>query len=484
MKCYKCQLLVSVLALNTIVFGSNDQTFTDVELVGSSTATTTTVSTISSANATTLDTCTSFNERSNHSNNTCEAFIDEHSANHSSGSNYYKNMDPVTESPPLSIPFPRMPEHIRAILHEDWDVLDPRGEDMISSLSKIDAAVEFAHASTTFYEHLKGTFGILSAWKQPEVVKRTGLVHTAYSGDLFQFFLFDANKEDDRNQLRDIIGTEAEALTYLFGTVNRGGLCHFKDVVDRVRLHAHCPSDKQTVHHRSTVGKWDVDPVDAANILMVTIADYLDQMVDTNGWRDHHQMEDGGHQLYPGNGRPALGFYWFSSVCYAIKEHLEVIPPVFNYCQDVISFEDEEKARDAYWKVTIQEANLSQEEQIELLQYTISLNHFVAEPHVMLSQIYYRQGRYLESALEARFALEKFYVLAACWDKRRSFGHWVGFARILLLRSNRMMEKEECSFPCVDPDHPLYVNYNQLKLTNLRDVIREMKEREEEALQQ
>jgi len=100
------------------------------------------------------------------------------------------------------VPFPKMPEKIRAILHEDWNVLDPKGEEMISTLSKIDGAVEFAHASTTFYEHLKETFGILVAWDQPEEVRRTGLVHTAYSGDLFQFFLFDANKEEERAELK------------------------------------------------------------------------------------------------------------------------------------------------------------------------------------------------------------------------------------------------------------------------------------------
>lgn len=383
------------------------------------------------------------------------------------------------KSESITVPFPKMPEKIHAVLHEDWNVLDPQGVEMVSTMSKIDGAVEFAHASTTFYEHLKGTFGILAAWGQPEEVRRTGLVHTAYSGDLFQFYLFDANKEEERAELREIIGGKAEKLTYLFGTVNRGVLCHFKDVVNRVRSEAICPQGNQTVHHRTDAGSWDMEPVDAANILMVTIADYLDQMVDTNGWRDHHQIEDGGKQLYPGNGRPALGFYWFSNVCHAIKDHLEVVPTIFNNCEDVISYEDEEEARDLYWKVTIEEESLSESEQIEFLNKAVSLNHFVAEPHMMLSQIYYRQGKHFEAAVEARLALEKFYTMASNWDKRRSYGHWIGFGRVLLLRANRMLEKEEYSFPCVDRNNPLYVNYNNLKLTSLREVVKEMKEREE-----
>jgi len=378
-----------------------------------------------------------------------------------------------------TVPFPKMPEKIRAILHEDWNILDPKGEEMISKLSTIDGAVEFAHARTTFYEHLKGTFGILAAWDQPEEVRRTGLVHTAYSGDLFQFFLFDANKEEERAELRDIIGEKGEVLTYLFGTVNRGGLCHFKDVVNHVRSDVSCPTGNQTVHHRTDVGTWDMELVDAANILLVTIADYLDQMVDTNGWRDHHQIEDGGKKLYPGNGRPALGFYWFSAVCNGIKDHLAVVPTIFNNCKDVLSIDDERGARDAYWKITIEEEELSEEEQIEILKQVVILNRYIAEPHMMLSQIYYRQGKYVEAAIEARLALEKFYTLASNWDKRRSFSHWVGFGRVLLLRANRMMEKEGCSFPCVDPSNPLYVNYNDLNLTSLRKVVEEMNEREE-----
>ena len=385
------------------------------------------------------------------------------------------------DSEPLikSVAFPKMPPKIRAILHQDWNVLDPQGEEMVKTMSNHEGAVEFAHARSTFYNHLKGTFSILAAWDQPEALTRTGLVHTAYSGDLFQFFLFDANKDEERAELRGILGEEAEALTYLFGTINRGVLCHFKNVVNRLRPDALCTGENMTVHHRTVKGELEVTPQDAASILMVTIADYLDQMVDTNGWRDHHQMEDGGSQLYPGDGRPALGFYWFSSVCFGIKDYLEVVPSIFNYCQDVLSVEDEEKARDAYWKVATQEKFLTEEQQIGLLNDTVSLNSFVGEPHMMLAQIYFRQGKYYEAALEAHQALEKFYTLASCWDKRRSFEYWVGQGRVILLRANRKLEEEECSFPCVDPHNPLYVNYNDLKLTSLRETVKEMRAREE-----
>ncbi|GFH55380.1 hypothetical protein CTEN210_11856 [Chaetoceros tenuissimus] len=380
-----------------------------------------------------------------------------------------------------SIPFPVMPQKIKAMLLDNHNLLDPQGEEMLSKLQQMEATAAFAHARSTFFEHLKGTFQILSAWNQPTNIKRAGMIHTGYSGDLFQFFLFDSNKEQDRESLRSLIGKEAEELVYYFGTIHRGDLCQFSQAVGRQVAFPKCDVENITVAHRG-LNEVEVSPQLAAQILMVTIADYLDQMVDTNGWRDHHQHEEGGNKLYPGNGRPALGFYWFSSVCKAIKPFLEVVPSVFDSCETVITVENEEIARDAYWKVTMDEADLEIDTQIELLQQTVELNPFVGEPHLLLSQIHYRQGQYYDAAIQAQAALKKFYTLASCWDKRRSFAHWVGYARIMLLRSNRKMEGLDSSWPVVDPEDEKYVNYNDLKLTNLHHFVQEMKEREVEGV--
>lgn len=138
-------------------------------------------------------------------------------------------------------------------------------------------------------------------------------------------------------------------------------------------------------------GYQECESVDAANSLVVTIADYLDEMVEMNGWRDHYQIKEGASNLYPGSGRPAVGFYWFSAVCYAIKDHLEVIPPIFNHCMEVLTAERETEARDAYWNVVMHETSLSIDEQIALLYTSMRQNPFISEPHVMLSQLFYRQ---------------------------------------------------------------------------------------------
>merc|ERR1712159_863801 len=83
-----------------------------------------------------------------------------------------------------------MPHGIRALLHENWSGLDEDGNAMVTILSGRQVFAFFSHARSTFKEHLLYTFGVLAAWGQPADVRRAGLFHTAYSGDLFQFYVY------------------------------------------------------------------------------------------------------------------------------------------------------------------------------------------------------------------------------------------------------------------------------------------------------
>uniref|UniRef100_A0A7S1FWQ6 DUF6817 domain-containing protein n=1 Tax=Corethron hystrix TaxID=216773 RepID=A0A7S1FWQ6_9STRA len=369
----------------------------------------------------------------------------------------------------LQVKIPSMPSKIEHLLHERWDELDFDGRTMLSRAAS-PAAYEFPHARDTFVSHLRGTFGILAAWDQPPAVKRTGLLHTAYSGDLFQFYLYDAASSSDRAKVASVIGSEAEALTWLFGTVNRDMLCNFRNSVTKAES-ASTIEGPAVITHRLN-GTITMSERDIANILMVTIADYLDQMVDTNGWKDHHQV-DVPDVLYPGDGKPAVALYWMSSVCRAIRDHLEVVPLVFRRCTEVLSHADETAARDRYWDVTLHEKKMTADRQIELLRESVSLNPHVGEPHLLLSQLYFRQGDYLAAATEARESLEKLYVLASAWDKRRSYGQWVGFARVMLLRANRRLLDMSHSLPVTGIE-----NAGGLPLVSLSSLFQTSKAKE------
>ena len=68
---------------------------------------------------------------------------------------------------------------------------------------------------------------------------RAGLWHTSYSGDLFQFTYWDANRTADRAELRSLVGTAAEELIFTFGTVHRATILGLGDVMNTSLLASH-----------------------------------------------------------------------------------------------------------------------------------------------------------------------------------------------------------------------------------------------------
>lgn len=174
--------------------------------------------------------------------------------------------------------------------------------------------------------------------------------------------------------------------------------------------------------------------------------------------------------MYPGDGRPAVAFYWLSSVCKAVRNHLEVVPDIFAKCTLTISYSDECEARDLYWKVTIEEKQRSTEEQMALLTKCIQLNQFIGEPHLLLAQLLFRIGNYAEACSHSVMALKKMYILATAWDKRRSYENWIGFARMTLKRSQRRLQGLT-SFPL--PTDPAYVTAGiGLPLISIKETLR------------
>jgi len=344
---------------------------------------------------------------------------------------------------------------VLSLLNERWGELDPDAPAMLDALRAQPGFIQFPHAREVFKDHLLGTFSVLAAWGQPREVARAGFFHTGYSGDLFQFFVWDAANPGDRKELADIVGKEAERLIWLFGTVRRGSILNLTGLISGELEGPADPlrgglSETVRVPHRlSNFTEISISNADAAKIMTVTLADYLDQMVEVNGWRDHHQVETPG-RLYPGNSGPAVALYWISALCNGIRGHLDKIPPMFDSCRATISKGGETKARDAYWSVVSGESGLSDEEQISRLKEAIEYNPWVAEPHVLLSQLYFRSEQYELAAKHSQDALRKFYAFATAWDKRLKFNSWVAFARLMLLRSRRKALGHASSMPIRD----------------------------------
>lgn len=159
-----------------------------------------------------------------------------------------------------------------------------------------------------------------------------------------------------------------------------------------------------------------------------------------------------------------MALYWLTQICKAVREELDVIPTAFDNCQSVISFDDEEEARNAYWRVVLHEDTLSIPEQIALLETAISLNPFVGEPEILLAQLHFRTGDYCGASTHSAHALKKFYSLASNWDKRLTFHMWIAFSRLLLMRA-----RANGALPIRNPD--IKVASGLLPLVALDDII-------------
>ena len=82
---------------------------------------------------------------------------------------------------------PPMPSGIESIIHEEWNDLDAEADRMLGWMKKARVFHEFAHGRAPFIQHLRGTWAMLAAWKQPEHVCRCGLLHSAYTREGFYF---------------------------------------------------------------------------------------------------------------------------------------------------------------------------------------------------------------------------------------------------------------------------------------------------------
>uniref|UniRef100_A0A6T0V389 DUF6817 domain-containing protein n=1 Tax=Alexandrium monilatum TaxID=311494 RepID=A0A6T0V389_9DINO len=333
---------------------------------------------------------------------------------------------------PLRTLAPPMPPKILATLHEDWHLLDPEAPRMLDWVKSVKVFHEFAHARDPFHVHLRGTWQMLECWNQPQDICRCGLLHSGYARSGFNFRLFDIHDPASRPKVAAVLGDAAEQLIYQYCST-------WDDVAWAPATAQGEPLDPSGFDVPSRLKPGETVHISAkamAKLLVCLVADVADQATERFSYRDiyHHEEPE---LNWPGNGQPALLWSAFSKWLKSSRPYLDVVPPVFNGCTELLSEWAEVKARNLYWKTMQTEHKMTVDEREAAYRRVCELNPFVAEPHVMLSQELYRKGCFAEAVHEAAHALEIFYQWGTCWDKRHPFAQWVGFARMMVLRAKR-----------------------------------------------
>ncbi|KAG6601972.1 hypothetical protein SDJN02_06719, partial [Cucurbita argyrosperma subsp. argyrosperma] len=382
---------------------------------------------------------------------------------------------------------------VRPFLRGELEKVNTNLPSLISVLRSVGAG-ECWHKHGTFLDHLVDIYRILKIWKAQEPVCLCGLFHSAYSNSYVNLAIFDPST--GRDIVRGHVGEAAERLIHLFCIVPRQHLIHddllfrysdselvdhlkvseasLKNAVEnghfnddetwRKKLQSILPADGITVKHIKTGEDVMVSRRVVAIFLMMTIADFSDQLF---GFQDllfensNGRLEFTGNNytsLWPGNGKPGL---WMNSssrmgAIYSLiareeaifiaqrkrngelglkterDEDLDlVIPPIFSNCTRILDAEDQITARDSYWEGICKTSERTE----ELLLRCVEKNPFVGEPHVALAQLYLGKGRFEEAEKEAEEGVRLMLEWGSAWDKRMPWDGWIAWGRVLLMKA-------------------------------------------------
>ncbi|VFQ67051.1 unnamed protein product [Cuscuta campestris] len=383
-------------------------------------------------------------------------------------------------------------------LRGELENVDKKLPSLVAVLRSVGAG-ECWHKHGSFLSHLVDVYRILKLWKAPDPVCLCGLFHSAYSNSYVNLAIFHPSTGRDtvrrhvgdeaerlihlfcvvpRQPLihEDLLFkySDAEIADHLRASEASARNAKEKGEFDggeawRRKLQSVLPADGIVAKHIKTGENVAVSRRIVAIFLLMTMADFSDQLF---GFQDvlfenlDGRLEFSGNDalsgLWPGDGKPGL---WVNSVSrmgaiYNLvvreeeiyieqrrretgklleperDEQIElVIPPVFNFCTEILDAGDQILSRDLYWEAVCEGPKKGFEWAENRLRKSIQKNPFVGEAHLVLAQICLSLGRFEEAAREAGKGLGLILEWASPWDKRMSWEGWVSWGRVLLMKA-------------------------------------------------
>lgn len=253
-------------------------------------------------------------------------------------------------------------------------------------------AIAFPHDVGSFDAHLLGTWRILSCWRQPREIARGGCFHSIYGTDVYPLALVDLQQ---REAIATLIGASAEALVFLFCTLDR------RDLRRQLLALGQIP-DAIAARNWATGETLNLPATVVAAYLVVELANTAEQSC---RW----------------GKRPGLWLHRASELAALLPGHWSPLPPIFGCCSQQLDRDCERAARRSY----LQLPHPLTPESHETLQHLSTLNPWIAEPHYERAQLDSREA----AALAAQSATERLWAWGTTWDKRRSWVEMVATLR-------------------------------------------------------
>ena len=326
------------------------------------------------------------------------------------------------------------------LLDEHWITKDPQLAPVLPVVMERGVGQDW-HKAGTFKHHLYGVARSLALWQQPHDVQLLGLLHSVYGNAFVDLVKFDARSE--RSRLQALVGVEVEHLVHLFCTMSRSQFIN--KVLERdfdddggMMLELNGPEPRTSVR---------LTPREVASNNIKSMADTIEQWfswqeeiysrspnVDTSRKQSVHWAAS----LWPGPMRPPsrkicqLSQLGLALEHPGLKDQLP-IPPVFNFCTEGVTKENDAAATSLYWSVIQLDQPLVDLDVVTaVLEQAVRLNPWVGEPQMVLAQVYLSAGRQDDAVRAAQSALQCFSAWGNAWDKRVQWDAWVSWTRILL----------------------------------------------------
>ncbi|MGA7157363.1 MAG: aspartyl/asparaginyl beta-hydroxylase domain-containing protein [Acidobacteriaceae bacterium] len=268
-------------------------------------------------------------------------------------------------------------------------------------------ATDMSHGSDrSLHDHLIGTMKILSHWGQPEEVITAGLLHSIYATDVYRQQLIPLS---ERQRVRDLAGSSAERLAYLFGCIRRESLFRQFGRVHNTtwtELCAESHREPETV----TIGSED-----AGKLLVIYMANAAEQTAKPDR-------------------EPGIWLSTISQWGEWSRPLTESAPPIFSSCTARVSLKDEQAAGQFYREGL---SNMEADRRKARAQYAAAnkLLPWVAEPLAMLAYAAVLDGRWSDAFKHGTAALSRLREWGTAWDKRLEFSEWEAIVSSIILCS-------------------------------------------------
>lgn len=258
------------------------------------------------------------------------------------------------------------------------------------------------------------------------------MFHSAYGNSPLELTIYKDCIE--RIRLQNLIGEEAEKLVFLFCTIPRHHI-FFEILLSVPDSELKIPEEGLKISSEPEI---QLSRDILCKLIVLVMADLSEQY---SNWQDDlflnrdGKLSFGGnspHILWPGIGKPGLWMNCVSRLGSLLRSTLSIssIPPIFNNCGKILSVEHERQARDMYWDI-ISNNNMmnssDQEKAISTLLKCVILNPYIAEPHVLLSQLFLIQSDFQKAQFHSASALKLFYQWGTTYDKRNSWETWISW---------------------------------------------------------